>query len=290
MATAAEVRAETVYVVDGLYGNLPALDAIEAMAAAEPGPVTLFFNGDFNWFDVAPGQFAALNRRVLAHRAIQGNVEAELGPDGGAAGCGCAYPEDVDDATVERSNLIHARLRQTAAGFPEITAALAVLPMYAGVRIGGQRLGIVHGDAESLAGWGFDRAALDDPLRADWLACCFRDADVEIFASSHTCLPACRSFEIDGRRRAVINNGAAGMPNYRGDRCGIISRIARLPSPHPPLRGLRVGQLFVDALGVAYDHETWIEQFLAQWPPGSSAHTSYFARLLDGTSCSPEPR
>ena len=89
LATAAEVRAETVYVVGGLYGNLPALDAIEAMAAAELGPVTLFFNGDFNWFDVAPGQFAALNRRVLAHRAIQGNVEAELGPDGGAAGyCG----------------------------------------------------------------------------------------------------------------------------------------------------------------------------------------------------------
>jgi hypothetical protein len=290
LAADAEVCAETAYVVGGLYGNLPALDAIEAMAADDAGPVTLIFNGDFNWFDVAPGSFAMLNRRVLVHRAIQGNVEAELGADGGDAGCGCAYPEDVDDATVERSNLIHARLRETAVGFPEITAALAALPMHAVLRIGGQRVGIVHGDAESLAGWGFDRAALDDPLRADWLARCFGDAQVDVFASSHTCLPALRGFEFGGRHRAVINNGAAGMPNFRGDRCGIISRIARSPSPHPPLHGLRVGQLFVDALPVAYDHEAWIEQFLAQWPPGSPAHTSYFARLLDGASCSPEPR
>ena len=86
------VEAETLYVIGGLYGNLPALDAIEAIAAQEAGPVTLVFNGDFNWFNVDDAGFAEINRRVLAHHAIVGNVEAELGVDGNAAGCGCAYP------------------------------------------------------------------------------------------------------------------------------------------------------------------------------------------------------
>jgi hypothetical protein len=235
-----------VYVVGGLYGNLPALDAIEAMAAAEAGPVTLFFNGEFNWFDVEPGQFEAVNRRVLTHHAIQGNVEAELGADDATAGCGCAYPEAVDNGTVERSNRIHARLRETAAAYPKLNAALSALPMYAVLRIGGQRVGIIHGDAESLAGWGFEHGALDDPQRRDWLARCFAEAAVDVFAASHTCLPALRSFEIDGRSCAVINNGAAGMPNFRGERSGVISRIALSPSPLRPLYGIRMGELFID--------------------------------------------
>jgi predicted small integral membrane protein len=282
LAAAPELRAQTLYVVGGLYGNLPALDTIEAMAAGEAGPVSLMVNGDFNWFDVAPGEFEALNRRVLAHAAIQGNVEAELGAAGSDAGCGCAYPQEVDDATVERSNLIHARLRETAAAFPAVTAALAALPMYAVVRIGAQRVGIVHGDADALAGWGFDRRALDDPQHGPWLAHCFRAAGVDFFASSHTCRPALRGFDIDGRRRAVINNGAAGMPNFRGERSGLISRIGLTPSPHAALYGMRAGDLFIDALGVAYDHTAWLPRFLAQWEPGSPAHASYYGRIVDG--------
>ena len=61
------VEAETLYVLGGLYGNLPALDVVERLAAAESGPVTLIFNGDFNWFDVDDTSFAEINRRVLAH-------------------------------------------------------------------------------------------------------------------------------------------------------------------------------------------------------------------------------
>jgi hypothetical protein len=285
LAAAQELTSRILYAAGGLYGNLPALDAIEALAAEEAGPVKLTFNGDFHWFDVAPPAFETVSRRVLGHCALQGNVEAELGPDGGDAGCGCVYPADVDDATVERSNLIHARLRETAAQFPAIVAQLSALPMYAVVRIGGQRVGIVHGDAESLAGWGFDGRALDDPRRFDWLARCFREADVDVFASSHTCLPALRGFEVDGRARAVINNGAAGMPNFRGGRHGVVTRIGLDPSPHPALYGLRVGALHVDALAVRYDHDAWIRDFLAQWPPGSAAHCSYFGRLLNGSSC-----
>ena len=41
IAHAPVITAETLYVVGGLYGNLPALTAIEAMAGAEPGPVSI---------------------------------------------------------------------------------------------------------------------------------------------------------------------------------------------------------------------------------------------------------
>lgn len=137
------VEAETLYVLGGLYGNLPALDVVERLAAAESGPVTLIFNGDFNWFDVDDTSFAEINRRVLAHHAIVGNVEAELGVDGDAAGCGCAYPDHVDSVVVERSNRIHARLKASAAQLPDILAALAGLPMIARFAVGGQRVAVV---------------------------------------------------------------------------------------------------------------------------------------------------
>jgi hypothetical protein len=118
------IEAETLYVAGGLYGNLPALAVIEAMAAAEPGPVSIVFNGDFNWFNVDDAGFAEINRHVLAHRAILGNVEAELGVAGDDAGCGCAYPDHVDSAVVERSNRIHALLKATAARHPLILDSL----------------------------------------------------------------------------------------------------------------------------------------------------------------------
>ena len=149
----ADVReADTLYVVGGLYGNVPALDAIEAMARAETraqgSAPTLCFNGDFNWFDVDDAAFAEINRRVLACDALLGNVEAELDAPGDDAGCGCAYPPSVDSGVVERSNLIHARLKATAARHPALLARIARLPMLARYRVADCRVGVVHGDAD----------------------------------------------------------------------------------------------------------------------------------------------
>ena len=76
-----QVVAETVYVVGGLYGNVEALAAITALAAREAGPVTLVFNGDFHWFDVADADFAHVTDAVLAHAALRGNVETEIAGD-----------------------------------------------------------------------------------------------------------------------------------------------------------------------------------------------------------------
>lgn len=284
LARAAEQSAEALYVIGGLYGNRPALDALQQLVQLEPGPVTLCFNGDFNWFNVDSAGFIAVNDFVLGHDACLGNVEAELLADGDEAGCGCAYPESVDAATVERSNRIHGRLKQTARAHPALLRRLAALPMLRRYRVGDLAVGVVHGDAESLAGWRFDAVAMDQAENRAWIEDAFHAAQVDVFASSHTCLPALRGFDHD--RRQVINNGAAGMPNLRGRHCGIVTRIAASPAPIAPLYGSRLGALHIDALALDYDAAAWARAFLANWPPGSPAHVSYFRRIVDGTSFS----
>jgi hypothetical protein len=281
IAAARERPAETLYVIGGLYGNSQALASIEAMARAEPGPVTLCFNGDFNWFNVDDAGFRAINERVLRHDAIVGNVEAELEGTSAEAGCGCAYPESVSGDVVERSNQIHARLKQTAARHPDLLQRLSELPMVARYRVGPVRVGVVHGDAESLAGWRFDAARLDDAKDDDWRIAAFAQAAVDLFASSHTCLPATRRFDYDGVK-VIANNGAAGMPNARGTRFGILTRIGVSPSPHPRLYGLSIHGAHVDALAIHHDDAAWQECFLDNWPPGSPAWLSYYERISKG--------
>lgn len=279
LADAPEQAAETLYVIGGLYGNRPALAALGRLAAREAGPVRFCFNGDFNWFNVDDAGFLGINEFVLGHDACLGNVEAELLAAGDEAGCGCAYPESVDGATVERSNHIHRRLKQTAHGHPQILRRLGALPMVRRYRIGDRAIGVVHGDAESLAGWRFDAAALDDPANRRWIEAAFAEAKVGVFASSHTCLPALRRIAGAGM---VINNGAAGMPNFAGQRCGVITRIAVSPAPTPALYGGNLGPLHVDAMALDYDAAAWERDFLANWPPESAAYLSYWRRIVDG--------
>ena len=97
---------DVLYVVGGLYGNELALDRALELFAAERGRARLVFNGDFHWFDADAEVFARVQRQVLAHTALRGNVETELAAEPPAgnddAGCGCAYPEWVGDAVVER--------------------------------------------------------------------------------------------------------------------------------------------------------------------------------------------
>ncbi len=281
IADAKEQSAEVLYVVGGLYGNAPALDAVERMAAAEAGTVRLCFNGDFNWFNVDDAGFRAVNGRVLQHDAILGNVEAEFGAPDDAAGCGCAYPESVDEGIVARSNAIHARLKRTAARHPDLLAKISALPMVARYRVGAIRVGVVHGDADALAGWRFDPSSLDDPGDADWRAAAFDGARVDVFASTHTCLPAIRRFGADGAL-AIANNGAAGMPNARGRCFGLLTRIGARPSPHLACYGCKLAGVFIDALPVHYDDVRWQREFLANWPAGSPAWLSYFDRIAHG--------
>jgi hypothetical protein len=282
IATAPVRQVDTLYVIGGLYGNLPALDAVESMAAAEPHPVTLCFNGDFNWFNVDDEGFRAVNQRVLRHHAILGNVEAELQGEADDTGCGCAYPNDVPADFVERSNRIHARLCSTAEHHPDLLAHLAGLPMFARYRVGSANVGVVHGDAESLAGWRFDKSMPQDIEESAWLRDQFDEAEVDVFASTHTCMPVLRHSGDMPRGKVVINNGAAGMPNFSATRNGLLTRVSIHPSYHQTLYGVTLQEVHIDALPIRYDSDAWQTQFLANWPKHSAAWTSYYSRILHG--------
>lgn len=282
LAQAPQREAEVLYVIGGLYGNRPALDAIETLAGGEAGVVTLCFNGDFNWFNVDDAGFCEINTRVLRHDATLGNVEAELLSQSTEAGCGCAYPPSVDGATVERSNRIHSRLKHSSAKHPALVAALGRLPMFARYRVGGLRVAVVHGDADSLAGWRFDVAELDATGDHDWRTAAFAAAQVELFASSHTCLPAIRRYGAVDGGQLVANNGAAGMPNFSATGYGVLTRISARPSPHRALYGASWRGVAIEALPIDYDRRAWRDDFLANWPAGSPAWQSYFRRIEYG--------
>ncbi|MDZ7812191.1 MAG: hypothetical protein U5L74_03345 [Ideonella sp.] len=272
-------QVHTLYVAGGLYGNTAALAALLRMVAAEPG-ATLVFNGDFNWFNVRDADFAHINQAVLQHYALQGNVEAEFHTPGDEADCGCAYPEAVDEAVVQRSNAIHRQLKATARRHPALLAQLAQLPMVARFQVGEARVGVVHGDAQSLAGWGFDAAALQATDAVQRYAPWFDQAQVDLFACSHTCAPG---LAVYGGQRAIVNNGATGMPNRAGDLRGLVSRIALKPSPHPVWEEERpAAGVYVALLPVAYDTAAWAADFEAQWPEGSAAALSYGKRMREG--------
>ena len=277
LAAPATLHVDTLWVAGGLYGNPETLARLLELYDAEPGDKALVFNGDFHWFDVAREEFRRVNDAVLAHRATRGNVETELALPAAGAGCGCAYPEWVGDAEVERSNRIIERLRSTAAQEPAALRALAALPQHLVAEVGGERVAIVHGDADSLAGWGFSQECLAtaDGLGAARAACAI--AGVRVFASSHTCLPVLQAID----EAAIVNNGAAGMPNFSGTRFGLATRISVRPRAGT-LYAMRAAGLEVEAHPISYDHAAWCARFLASWPAGSDAHMSYFSRIANG--------
>jgi hypothetical protein len=281
---------DVLYVVGGLYGNALALQRVLTLFAREQGRKRLVFNGDFHWFDSDPAQFAQVQDSVLAHVALRGNVETELAVEPGSAGdadtdagCGCAYPDWVGEGVVERSNRILQRLRQAVS--PQQRAALVALPMWLRADVGGARLGIVHGDACSLAGWGFAQEHLRDAAHRAEVARWFERADVDAFACSHTCLPVFQGLS----GRWILNNGAAGMPNFSGDAAGLVTRVATQAFEGPERRygvTLRDG-VVAEALAIDVDAASWQSRFLAQWPSGSDAYLSYFDRITRGPAYSP---
>lgn len=281
LARLAEIEAETLYVAGGLYGNPFALDALLRMVEAEPA-AQLVFNGDFNWFDIDDAGFERINRAVLAHHAIRGNVETELLAADAAAGCGCGYPDYVADADVARSNAIMGMLASTARCHPALAARLVALPMTLVAQVAGVRVGIVHGDAESLAGWSFGEEAIDAAQVVRMFDC----ARVRVFASSHTCLPVAQVFATAAGPSALINNGAAGMANFAATRFGVVTRISSRPAPPATgaLHGTVIEGVHVDALPLHFDDRAWLLHFDQLWPADSPAALSYRGRIDNGPS------
>lgn len=276
---------DVLYVVGGLYGNEAALQRVIELFGQEGGRARMVFNGDFHWFDADPAMFARIQQSVLRFDALRGNVETELAdedadPD---AGCGCAYPDWVGDQVVERSNRIHKALRRCVTS--EQQRELRSLPMWLRADVGPLRLGLVHGDAQSLAGWGFAQEHLRDAAHREEVKRWFDEANVHAFASTHTCLPVFQRLtsELQPHARWVFNNGATGMPNFQGDAAGLITRIALAPYIGAERRfGVVERGVHVDAIAIEIDSASWQKQFQRLWPTDTDAHASYFNRIQHG--------
>ncbi len=276
---AADFSAETLYVVGGLYGNRFALEALLALRRLEPD-AQLAFNGDFNWFNRDDASFEAVNTEVLRHRAIRGNVETELLSPDAAAGCGCGYPDYVSDADVARSNAIMGSLSATAQRHRALSERLVALPMHLVAQVGALRVGIVHGDADSLAGWSFGEEAIEGAR----VAALFEAAQVRAFASSHTCLPVGETFVTRQGVCALFNNGAAGMPNFADSSFGLITRISTRAAPEAvgSVYGVQIDGVYLDSVPLHYDQQGWLAHFDRVWPAASPASLSYRQRIVSG--------
>jgi len=282
----AELRADALYIAGGLYGNTEALKRLMQMVALEDGSAQLVFNGDFNWFNSDPESFAHINEVVLQHAALRGNVETELASDDDARGCGCSYPEWVSEEVVERSNQIMGILQRTAHEFPEVRQRLKRLPMHLVAEVGNVRAAVVHGDAASLAGWSFSSEALSQSDNDGRLEQWFDEADVSLFACTHTCLPVVKRVERYDGYGVIVNNGSVGMPNLQGTRFGLVTRIATYPTRQAAGFSMRAQGLYIDLLKVEYNQKRWLKTFQENWSSDSPAYLSYFTRITEGPAFS----
>lgn len=281
-AGATDFACDTLYVVGGLYGNQQALAALKQRLLREPD-ARVVFNGDAHWFDCDPLLFAQIEEQIAPHTLLRGNVETELGRSRQTGnGCGCAYPDEVAEQTVDWSNAIHQQLSNCVQQLPGMAEQLAKRPATALIEVAGQRVAISHGDEQSLAGWQCDREALRSAMRQQQLAEWCASNRISVLATSHTCSPAALASE----HWAVINNGAAGMPNFNNGRYGLATRIASQPSLAALYRA-QVSALYIEAIPLNYDHHAFLADFDRQWPAGSPAALSYRARITEGTTDQP---
>ena len=286
----AEHSCDVLYVVGGLYGNPFALQAVdhlmedERTRAAEEGgkapEVKAVFNGDMHWFDKTADNFESLEKAAAKHTLLVGNVEAELRRDSPiGVGCGCAYPACVDDATVTRSNKIHSMLFEALADRPDLKALMRDRPSTTTVDVAGHKVGITHGDERMVGGWNCSREELSNPVRQKELDEFLVANGLDVLTTTHTCAAA--AIVLD--HGTIINNGAAGLPNFAGQDFGLAVRFAMTPHPDA-LFGEKQGDLFVEAVPVRYDQNAYVEWFDKLWPAGSPAEISYRERLVNGPS------
>ena len=271
-----KLEEEAIYIVGGLYGNRYALEIFNKMTHDENAKVV--FNGDMHWFDVEKEDFLKIEELSKDSIKLLGNVEFELLNNTSSLGCGCNYPEDVSDGVVERSNVIHNMMKENIKGDQILNdikerSKTLVLDFF------GKKIAITHGDEKSMSGWGCSNENLKLVSRKKELDNWFKENDIDILATTHTCL----AVVYDNGRNIVINNGAAGMANIKGETFGLFTRIAKNSHKKAIYSEYRDG-LYVELVKVDFNIEKFKLWFEKVWPDDSPASISYKNRIINGTS------
>lgn len=275
---------DTLYVAGGLYGNpFAATRLIEMLEAeksrlGEGGRAGMVFNGDMHWFDRTIEDFRRIEEMASPYITLLGNVEAEVRRRNDVGvGCGCAYPDCTDDASVSRSNRIHNIMKREIRPHEDMLSLLDNRDTHMLARVGECTVGITHGDEKLLGGWDCALEQLEDVLRQAELSDFMDMNGIDIMATTHTCAA------VSARLASgiVINNGSCGLPTFKGQNFGIVTRISVLPCDDAVYRAEYKG-LYVEAVPVRYDHDAYLEWFDGLWPVNSPAEVSYRDRIING--------
>jgi hypothetical protein len=225
---------------------------------------------------------------------------------------------------MKRSNSIVARLVNTARKCDyRYIDWMNRLPLYLNIELQGESITILHGDADSLSGWKFAAEAIEhmdetlqpsseqeqeqeqvrvrvnecssqlhqiDITTKKELQTYFHQLNTSIVACTHTCLPVATTIPLKANKTGIlINNGAAGMPNFKNMKAGVITRIASEAHGPPPgdsslYKSVAVNGLRVDAMSVNYDWHAWLKDFQEPdaWPPRTAAYDNYWNRIQNG--------
>ena len=201
-----------VALISDIHANLPALEAVLADIAAQPGIDATFHLGDLVGYGAWPDETVALVRSA-GIAGIAGNYDSTVAA--GAKHCGCRY----EDAEQER--LSHESYAWTRAHVSEETRRwLGALPFRVDVRMGGGHqaggtMVLVHGTPTlNTVYWTADRP--DAFARSMATLAGMRPGD--LIAFGHTHLPWHRT--LDGMH--FVNTGSVGRPKDGDPRAGYV--------------------------------------------------------------------
>lgn len=269
---------DAIYVVGGLYGNYEALKTIKKIIK-EDNERFLAFNGDVHWFDININDFLKIEvtLEMQGCRLMMGNVEYELLSKDDTFGCGCNYSELVEDDFVMHSNIIHSIMKKNLMG-QDILEKIKLRPRAKVYNLFDKKIAITHGDEKNMAGWKCSRDDLSYKKRQEELFNWMNDNNIDILATSHTCLPALLRIN----NKIIINNGAAGMANVKGESFGLISRIGNKPHSQAIISE-KIDDVYVELVKVDFSLLDFLEWFDKVWPKGTAANVSYRSRITNGT-------
>ena len=271
-----DAKSDVLYIVGGLYGNLFALNKINELAKSENAQI--IFNGDMHWFDVKEEDFLTIEKNSEVNSTkLLGNVEYELISKDDLLGCGCNYPEDVESGVVERSNIIHKIMKENVKD-NEILEDIKSREKTLVIRYFDKNIAITHGDEKSMSGWECSYDNLQNKKRQKELDSWFEKNNIDIMATTHTCLPVV----YNNGKNIVVNNGASGMANIINTTYGLVTRIAKTSSPLAIISE-KIGNVYIELIKIEFDINKFLEWFESVWDNDSPASISYKNRIINGT-------
>ncbi len=216
-------------VMGGSYGNLAALEACLADAAAQGADCRAFLGDSIGCCGHSNEVVAMIERGFDLF--VAGNHERQAVLRSTSCGCGYSSAED-EKISCEAFELATAGLTEQA------RALLGTWPDSRIVEMEGGRVLLCHGSPGYTSEFLYE-AELDDLRLEAWLD----RFDVRGFVCTHSGLPFVRHL---AGGRFVVNCGVVGKPDHDGD-----------PAVHYAMVDLAGGEARIEIRRVTYDHDNW---------------------------------